>query len=301
VVSYPQDRSDNPLVSIAMPVFNGANTLDAAIRSMINQTYTHWELLLIDDGSIDSSASIARAFRDERIIVLADGKRMGHGPRLNQAIDLSQGRYVARMDQDDICFPERLAKQVEYLERHPEIDLLGTAALVFADGGSIKGLFPFRQSHGEICRRPWAGFYLAHPTWMGKATWFKKFRYGGQEALRAEDQDLLLRSYDSSRFVCLPEVLFGYRQNNLPVKSVLMGRRSLARAIVREALHRRKYGHIPLGILEQVAKGFTELMIVACGLERRLLRHRAIPHVDPVLVQRWQRIWEQSTGRDTGP
>ena len=289
---FNPNLGNRPLVSVAMPVFNGAKTLKVALKSVLHQTYDHWELWLIDDGSSDASAAVAREFQDPRIHVLADGGRQGHGLRLNEAIDLSRGEYIARMDQDDVSFPERFERQLAYLEDHPEIDLLGTGALVFDAAGTIKGLFPLRTSHKEICRRPWGGFYLPHPTWMGRTAWFRKFRYGGPEAFRAEDQDLLLRSFEESQFACLPDVFFGYRQNDLPMKSVTAGRRSLARAVVREALCRRRYGWIPMAVAGQVSKGLVEWGICSLTLERRLLRHRALPLSDVALIQRWREIWE---------
>lgn len=284
---------EKPLISVAMPVFNGAKTLKAAIISILHQTYDHWELWLIDDGSSDASSAIAAGFRDPRIRVLADGRRRGHGPRLNEAIDLSQGTYIARMDQDDISFPERFERQVSYLEDHSEIDLLGTGALVFDDAGSIKGIFPLRTSHDEICSRPWSGFYLPHPTWTGRSGWFRKFRYGGPETLRAEDQDMLLRSCDVSRFACLPDVLFGYRQNSLPIKSVLAGRRSLTRSVIRDALLRRRYWQIPLAIAGQAVKGLAEWGLCSLNLEKYVLNHRALPISDEALALTWRRVWER--------
>lgn len=282
-----------PLVSIAMPVFNGAKTLRVALRSLELQTFQNWELLLIDDGSSDATPSILRDAKDRRIRTFIDGDRRGLAPRLNQALEMARGKYIARMDHDDISFPERLSRQVSFLETSPTIDLLAARALVFSDDGAIKGLFPFRQTHAEICQRPSGGFYLPHPTWMGKGEWFKRFHYGGDEVLRAEDQDLLLRSYRTSTFACLDEVLLGYRQNELPMKSVLAGRRSFSRAVVREALRSGRYGDIPVVVIEQLAKGAIERTIVALGLQGRLLRHRARPVTDTGLLRRWQEIWNQ--------
>ena len=111
--------------------------------------------------------------------------------------------------------------------------------------------------------------------------------------LRAEDQDLLLRSYGDSRFACLPDVLLGYRQNTLPMKSVLAGRRSLAQSVIRDALRRRLYWRIPLAIAGQAAKGLIEWGIVSLKLERRLLRHRALPISDEALMRTWRLIWER--------
>ncbi len=198
-----------PLVSIGLPSFNAEKTIEDAIASILLQTWEKWELLVIDDGSKDRTLEITKRFRDPRIKIFSDGVNKGLPARLNQAIDLASGKYFARMDNDDICFPERLQRQVEYLESHPEIDLLGTKALTFVTPGTATGIFPFRQNHEEICAAPWNGFYLPHPSWMGRIEWFRKYRY--REVNRAEDQDLLLRSYPESRFACLPEVLFAYR------------------------------------------------------------------------------------------
>jgi glycosyltransferase involved in cell wall biosynthesis len=286
------------LVSIGLPVFNAERTLGAAIRSVLNQTYTKWELLIIDDGSEDRSLQIAQGFHDERIRVIQGGERRGISARLNQLIETSRGKYFARMDGDDLAFPMRVAKQVSFLEVNPSIDLLGTRALVFDDNGVIKGLFPFRQTHAEICRRPIGGFYLPHPTWMGRVVWFKKFLYGGDEVNRAEDQDLLLRSYRTSTFACLDEVLLGYRQNDLPMRSILAGRRSFRHAVAREAIQNARYGDIPVVILEQFMKGFIEQVIVALGLQNRLLSHRAERGVDSDLQEQWQKIWNQCHHKD---
>ncbi len=126
-----------PLVSIGMPILNCEKTLKVAVRSVLNQTYSHWELLLIDDGSEDQTLNIALSFKDPRIRVIADGLNQKLQRRLNQAISLSEGKYFARMDGDDIAYPERLKYQVEYLEEHPEIDLLGTKYLVFDGEGKF--------------------------------------------------------------------------------------------------------------------------------------------------------------------
>lgn len=282
-----------PLISVAMPVFNSANTLKAAINSIILQTYDNWELLLIDDGSNDASIAVAKEFHDLRICLFADGQHRGLSARLNEAIDLAKGSFIARMDSDDISFPERFDSQVRYLREHPDIDILGTGAVVFDDSGSITGRFPFRISHSEICRRPWNGFYLPHPTWMGRINWFRQFRYGGSEVFRAEDQDMLLRSCNLSRFGCMDNVLFGYRQNKLPIKSVLAGRLSLTKSIIREALRQKQYHWLPLAIVGQTSKGMFEWMICALKLEKPMLKHRALPIADEELTIKWQKIWKQ--------
>jgi glycosyltransferase involved in cell wall biosynthesis len=281
------NASLNPLISVAMPVFNSVKTTYAAVCSVLLQTYANWELILIDDGSTDGTLEICKGFVDKRIRLFADGKREGHGPRLNQAIDISMGKYIARMDHDDICFPQRFERQVEFLENNPEVDLLGTGALMFTDDGSVKGLLPVRQTHIDICHRPWSGFYLPHPTWMGKVEWFKKYRYD-HNYLRAEDQELLLRSYGESKFACLPDILLGYRQNELHIHKILPGRRSYTRAVIREALKKKKYGMIPLAIMGQTVMGIYEALFLSVGLNPPV-NHRALPLFSKDIIIEWRR------------
>ncbi len=280
-----------PVVSIALPVLNGANTLAPALRSLLYQTYKDWELILIDDGSVDKTLSIAKTYADPRIRLIHDGTNKGLPTRLNQAIGLAQGEFFARMDADDISWPNRLQRQVDFLLQHPYVDLVGTAALVFGSSGTIRGLFPLHASHEEICRRPWSGFYLPHPTWMGRIEWFKQFLYR-TDAVRSEDQDLLLRSYKTSRFACLPDILLGYRQDILPLKSILRGRWSFTRAVLRHLATEKKYGLIGKAIVEQGAKAVADWLAITFGLEKLFHRHRASPINDTNIIKEWHRHWQ---------
>lgn len=280
-----------PLVSIAMPIYNCEQTLGTAVRSILRQSYQHWELLLLDDGSTDQTMEIALSFSDPRIRFLADGKHRGLVSRLNQAIDLSNGTYVARMDGDDVSYPERLALQVEYLEQHPDVDLLGGGILVFGQDGQVLGTHELSITHKGICRRPWGGFQFAHPTWMGRTRWFRKHPYRA-EAVRCEDQDLLFRTYRSSRFAALPEIVLGYREQELSITKILTGRRSFVRSVLRETTQRREYAIAFAALVEQTGKSFVDCVAVGTGLNYRILRHRALP-VGEAEQKRWTRVWNE--------
>ena len=219
-----------PIVTVILPVFNGKKTIFAAVKSICEQSYKNWELLILDDGSTDDSLTVMNSIQDERIIAVAQGDGQGLTARLNQGIDLAKGKYIARMDADDLAFPERFALQVAFLESHPEVDLLGARAIVFRDDGSVIGHSFFAKSHDEICNRPWNGFPLPHPTWMGRADWFRRHKYAVPEYKRAEDQELLLRTYEVSTFACLPDVLLAYRQGPFCLKKTLIGRVNLLKA-----------------------------------------------------------------------
>jgi len=280
------------LVSVGLPVYNCAATLDLAIQSILNQTFCDWELLVVDDGSTDGTIDVARAYSDPRIRFFADGSHQGLAIRLNQTIDLGQGKYFARMDGDDVSYPERLALQVSYLEEHAEIDLLGGGILVFGRGGEVLGARESRTTHEQICRRPWAGFYLAHPTWLGRLEWFRKHSYRS-EAVRCEDQDLLLRTYENSRFAALSEVVLGYREAELSLRKILLGRRSFVRSAFREGSQTGNYLIGVGALVEHTLKGFAECVAIGTGLGYRVLRHRALP-VDDATKRRWTEVWQEA-------
>ena len=105
----------NPVITIAMPFYNSAATLELSIRSLLNQSYGDFELLLCDDGSDDQGLAIARSFDDPRVICWSDGRRLRLAARLNECIDRARGLYLARMDADDIAYPDRLRQQLDFL------------------------------------------------------------------------------------------------------------------------------------------------------------------------------------------
>jgi glycosyltransferase involved in cell wall biosynthesis len=281
----------SPVVSIGMPVFNNEKTLATAIRSILSQTYGSWELLVMDDGSADGTLEVARSFRDARIIVFTDHSHKGLVPRLNQAVEMSRGKYFARMDGDDIAYPERFERQTKYLEEHPEVDLLGCGMLVFRGDGVAIGCRPVRNTHEEICQRPSGGFCIGHPTWMGRMQWFRGHPYDAK-AVRAEDQVLLLRSYLTSRFACLPEILCGYQEDGLVLGKMLRSRYGFAAAVFREYFERRKYFTALGGILRQCAKASADILATTTGLNYLLLGHRA-RLLSPASLRRWAEVWTQ--------
>lgn len=200
-----------PLVSVILPFLNGGPTFAPALRSILQQTYTNWELLLCDDGSTDGSLELARSLNDPRVVVWSDGKTKGLAARLNECIARARGTIIARMDADDISYPDRLRQQVAYLVQHPEVDVVGCCMLVCAEDGSPIGKRTAPAEHAGIVRTPALGFGLAHPTWMARAAWYRRNLYD-PTALRFEDIELLYRSLPGSRFANLTQPLYGYRE-----------------------------------------------------------------------------------------
>jgi glycosyltransferase involved in cell wall biosynthesis len=127
------ETNPEPGVTIAMPFFNSAPTLELSIRSLMNQSYDNFELLLCDDGSDDQGLGIAHSFNDPRVICWSDGRRLGLGARLNECIDRARGPYLARMDADDVAYPNRLLQQMAFLVDHSEVEYRTTVNVCVGD------------------------------------------------------------------------------------------------------------------------------------------------------------------------
>ena len=197
-----------------MPVFNAGKFFKPALLSIINQTYSNWELIIVDDGCTDGCLDDVPELKDARIKILSDGLNKGLAPRLNEIIDIAKGDYLARMDSDDISHPQRFELQLKHLQSYPHLDLVATRAFIIDKKNNVTGELPFKNTHDEICSKPWLGFYMPHPSWMGKIEWFKKNRYAVPAPYFCEDQELLLRSYLISQFFTLNQYLLSYRTNN---------------------------------------------------------------------------------------
>lgn len=128
-----------PKVSVIIPVFNARLYLVEALDSIIAQTFSDWELIIINDGSTDGSKDIIDQYQDKRIKYIENDTNLGLIASLNKAIDFCSGEYIARMDADDIAMPDRLRKQVEFLNTHPDYVLCGTNALVINNSGEQIG------------------------------------------------------------------------------------------------------------------------------------------------------------------
>src|SRR5512140_3729418 len=116
-----------PLVTIGLPIYNAGALLRDTLRSVFAQTLTDWELLAFDDGSTDGSGEVLRGLRDPRVRVLSEPENRGLAARLNFIHANARGRYIARMDADDLMHPERLARQVEFLAARSDVDVVGCA------------------------------------------------------------------------------------------------------------------------------------------------------------------------------
>lgn len=129
---------NRPKISIIMGIYNCADTLDEAIKSIINQTYSNWEFIMCDDGSKDSTYEIAKSYEKKypgRFIVIKNEYNLGLNKTLNKCLKLAKGEYIARMDGDDISVYDRFEKEVEILDNHPEYAIVSSPMIFFDENG----------------------------------------------------------------------------------------------------------------------------------------------------------------------
>jgi glycosyltransferase involved in cell wall biosynthesis len=125
----------NPKLSVIMSVHNGEKYLREAIESILNQTFTDFKFIIINDGSTDNSLAIIRSYDDKRIRILNNGTNIGLTKSLNKALKQAKGKYIARQDADDVSLPDRFEAQLKYFVQYPEVALLGTSTYIINQEG----------------------------------------------------------------------------------------------------------------------------------------------------------------------
>lgn len=192
-----------------MPVHNGEMFLRPAMESILNQTFTDFEFIVVDDGSTDRTCEIVRSYEDPRIRLARNESKLGLARTLNKGVELAAGQYIARMDSDDISLPERLARQVVFMDAHREVDACGTFATDIDPAGNIIGDRP-RILGKQLEYFYWIPVPIIHPTAMMRAGVLKNLRY--KTDVLVEDFDLWLRLVKAGHKLSnLPEYLFLYR------------------------------------------------------------------------------------------
>lgn len=199
-----------PRLTVLMPVYNGGVYLGPAIDSILAQTFGDFEFLIIDDGSTDSSREIAAGYADPRIRRLENSRNLGLIATLNRGLDLAQGEFIARMDCDDMSYPERFARQVAFMEQHPEIGLCGTW-YTRAAGDETTLMQPPAEDR-NIRFMLIFDTVFAHNTMLFRRAFLERHHLRYDPAYpHAEDYDLWVRCARHGQLANLPELLLDYR------------------------------------------------------------------------------------------
>lgn len=212
--------SDKPLLSIVMPAYNAQDYIYKSINSIIYQTFTDWELIIIDDGSDDNTWEVIKSFGDDkRIKIFQNAKNYGHAYTSNKGINLSKGKYIAKMDADDINFPNRFEKQVELLENNHNIDVVGCGTIKTTHNLNIIDVRYAPIGHAAITKYIelnknfifGPNFLITDGTIVARSDWFKRWLYDPKIKV-AQDFDLMLRACSSSNYANISEPLYIYRR-----------------------------------------------------------------------------------------
>ncbi|MEM7108971.1 MAG: glycosyltransferase [Bacteroidota bacterium] len=204
-------KRSKPLVSVVLPVHNGEKTIARAIESIRRQTYSHWELIIINDGSTDNTLPIVQRMSEARINLYSLA-HSGIAKSLNFGIKMSEGELIARMDADDECHPDRLKRQVEYLDKNPEIGVVSSRAEYM--GEPVQEGFKHHVDwtngllrHNDLYHARFQDAPFAHPSVLFRKSLY--FRYGGyNEGEIPEDFELWLRWFQLGvQMAKLPEEL----------------------------------------------------------------------------------------------
>lgn len=311
-----------PLVSVVLPVYNAAKHVEQAVRSILEQTCRHFELIIINDGSCDGSLEILQRLRnaDERIVLVSRENR-GLVRTLNEGIAMARGDWIARMDADDIALPQRFERQLAWLEASGA-DLCGSWFKRF--GGAEPGVIRVRQDDEAIKMEMLFASPFAHPAVMMRAALIKTLRYDPQWE-KAEDYDLWVRAAQAGWTMSnVPEILLLYRVHSDQISSSAAERqRALARQI-RLRYWRHYFGLrgwepscideifkiddaesppvdmvVVDGVLDELLASATSDQVRAVVFEHALRLYVRAAASQPGLVSRWlalQRKWGRPVG-----
>jgi len=212
------DKNINkPIISIILPVYNGAKYLREAIESVLQQTFRDFELIIINDGSIDNSSEILKSFRDPRVKIV-NQENKGLIATLNTGVGLSRAEYIARIDADDIWSdPNKLSKQFEYLSKHTDCVVLGTWAKIIDENSKEISRLAYPETDLEIRASILIKNCFIHPSVIfSKEACLKAGGFSEQEKY-VEDYGLWLRMGKFGTFANIPEYLISYRVHDASV------------------------------------------------------------------------------------
>jgi glycosyltransferase involved in cell wall biosynthesis len=269
-----------PLVSITSAFHNEEAYLLDLIKSVFAQTFTDWELILVDDGSTDNSLQIARSINDPRIRVFTNGQNLGRSASLNKITTLARGKYIARFDADDMCGMTRIQKQVEFIESQPEVDAVGSGVCYIDRDDMPVGHYRPPLSHSEICKHPSSKLGILHGTILARKSWFERNAYDESLPI-AVDFALLFCTHSQSTFANISEPLYYYRlDQSFNLKKQFCARRVAAKFLFE---YYRNVGHWGKGIANwviQYGKFVVTVLMFATGLRKKLMAKRYNPISD---------------------
>ncbi|MBN1796321.1 MAG: glycosyltransferase [Sedimentisphaerales bacterium] len=237
-----KDAANPPKISVLMAAHNGEKYIGQALQSIYNQSFQDFEVVVVDDAGTDKTSDILLKMKDSRTSIYRNSKNLGLTKSLNIGLKLCRGEFVARMDADDISYPQRFAKQMQFFAEHPDTDVLGCWCHRIDNKGNVRSSYDGRPTEAEDLKKGLLkGNSIAHGTAMVRRK--KLVEVGGyNENYRySQDHDLWLRLSEIAKLRNLPEYLYGLRfwEDNITNKKIDEQSQFSQRAI-QEALNRSK-------------------------------------------------------------
>jgi GT2 family glycosyltransferase len=197
-----------------MTVFNGEKYLNESLRSLSNQAMEDWDLVVVENGSSDSTAEILSKYTDPRIRVINLPENIGRTPALNMAVVNASAKYVAVLDADDLSHPLRLKHQIEFLDAHPDVGLVGSWAEFIDEVGLFVSLKKGPISHQEIVQAMATRNPIVHSSAMFRRDLMGRIGGYDETLVYAQDFGMLLEFARISRIAVIPEILCSWRKLN---------------------------------------------------------------------------------------
>jgi len=272
-----------PLVSVVMPVYNAGRYLYQAVQSVFAQTLDDWELIMVDDASTDESWTLMESVNDTRVKIARNTVNMKQSFTQNRGVDMAEGKYIARMDADDISLPGRLEKQVYALECDTRVDVLGCGTIRVSQ--DAKTIFEVRRpptSHSEICRWGWLQFPITHGAMVGKTSWFRRWKADPRVRV-AQDFELLYRSHTDSVFGNIKDLLYVYRDAGFTrtLRQKNAGVYYKAYGLCKNGLRFGLIGKTLLGLLSLAPRPPLYALNAFRGHKGGIVRVQGVGNVDP--------------------
>lgn len=211
------NKTSQPLVSVVMPAYNAGVFLVESIESILNQTYPNIEFIIVDDASTDSTAKILRNYKAKykQITVMRNKKNEGVSSTVRKAIEKAKGEYIARMDADDIALPNRIERQVSYLESHPKTVAVGGQCLLIDKNGTMIGRKTFPTKFEDIYRYSYQFVPIQQPTLMiARKRLPEDFAYYIDGMNTAEEVELFFKLFQYGKVENLPDWVLLYRMHD---------------------------------------------------------------------------------------
>ena len=262
------------MITICMPFFNARLTIRATILSILNQTFTDFKVILLDDGSTDNTIDIIQDLLDERFLVLRNEVNKGLIDSLNHIVNLCDTKYIARMDADDVMHPKRLQIQYDFLESNQTIDVVDTLMISFDDRFNINGLVKFRFLESVKKKDTIFATPLSHATILAKTSWYLNNKYD-RDFYRAEDHELFCRTFELSNFGRIYQPLYFVRSHNINISNYRSATQTQKKILFKYKRHLTQRGFV-FALMRIHFKQLTYSLFGCFSMQHLLVSNRNI-------------------------